>query len=138
MFQKTGRVFVLNPDNHSEKDRDMVQSLLGKFCIISLWLFSSFCVNTLRLDDAFISWNYVIIGAGNGVSPVQHQAITWINTHQLSVGFFQQTSVKFEAMYVYKKKFKKVWMVVSKMLFIWCRPQCVLCHVYFLKSMFLS
>ena len=87
----------------------MVQSLLGKFCIISPWLFSSFCVNSLRLDDAFIVLNYDIIGAANGVSPVQHQAISWINIHQLSAGLgqLQQMSVKFETLKKNKKMLMK-------------------------------
>jgi hypothetical protein len=30
-LQKTGRLFMINPDNDPEKDIDMVQHLLGEF-----------------------------------------------------------------------------------------------------------
>ena len=33
-FQKTGRLFVINPENDLEKDKDMVQQLLGKMTLI--------------------------------------------------------------------------------------------------------
>ena len=29
-FQKTGRVYVINPENDPDKDKDLVQQLLGK------------------------------------------------------------------------------------------------------------
>ncbi len=34
-LQKTGRLFVINPENDGEKDKEMVQQLLGEFTFLS-------------------------------------------------------------------------------------------------------
>ena len=36
------------------------------------------------------------MGAGNGLLPVRHQAITWTNADLLSIKSWEQISVKFE------------------------------------------
>ena len=33
LVQKTGRLYVMNQKTDPEKDKDMVQSLLGKYCM---------------------------------------------------------------------------------------------------------
>ena len=40
--------------------------------------------------------NWIITGAGNGLSPVRHQAITWTNDGLCSLNPWEQISVKFE------------------------------------------
>ena len=45
--------------------------------------------NTLRPSDIFASVYWVIISSGNGLVPVQCQAITWNNAAWLSIGPFK-------------------------------------------------
>ena len=49
-------------------------------------------INLFSPLDASV--NYVVIGSGNGLVPFRHQAITWTNADLLSVGSYEQTSVK--------------------------------------------
>ena len=45
-------------------------------------------INTLThppLCRIYVSVNYVIIGSGNGLLPVQHQAIAWTNAEWMSI-----------------------------------------------------
>ena len=63
------------------------------FCVIKLcaivdrfiaWLNS--CFNSFPLEQTiYASMNWVIIGPGNGLSPVRRQAITWTNAGLTSV-----------------------------------------------------
>ena len=43
-------------------------------------------VNSLRPSDTYASVNQTIIGWDNGLSPGQHQAITWTNAVILPIG----------------------------------------------------
>ena len=52
-------------------------------------------MNTLRLDEAYASVNWVIIGSDKGWLPMHHQAITWATDDLLSIGHVEQTSAKF-------------------------------------------
>ena len=44
-------------------------------------------------------WIHQVSGSGNGLLPVRHQAITWINADLLSIGPFGTNPVKFESKY---------------------------------------
>ena len=46
---------------------------------------ASICFNTLGPSDAFMSVDWVIIGSGNGLSPVRYQAIAWSKAELLSI-----------------------------------------------------
>ena len=52
---------------------------------------SRYCIwfNSLSpVTHVYVSVNWVIIGSGNGLSPVWRQAITWINDALLSIGHY--------------------------------------------------
>ena len=57
---------------------------------LKMWLvkWRPFCLglNVLIVAWWFHQWNCVNIGAGNGLSPSQHQAINWTNAELLSTG----------------------------------------------------
>ena len=58
-----------------------------KICLIIIHIFKFMifkCVVTAWLNSSSVNW--VIIGSGNGLSPVRHQAITRTNADLLSVG----------------------------------------------------
>ena len=56
----------------------------GHLVLVSMWL-RRLSMNALRPGDRHVSVNWVIIGSANGLSPAQHQAITWINDDLWSI-----------------------------------------------------
>ena len=69
----------------------------------------------------YASVNWVIIGSGNGLSPVWRQAITWTNAGLLSVGLLGKKSVNFESEFYYFHSRKCIW----KCLLAKWRPSCL-------------
>ena len=57
-----------------------------------------------------VSFKLVIIGSGNGLSPVWHQTITWTNADLLSIGrlgtYFSETLIKIQYFLLKKMYFK--------------------------------
>ena len=57
----------------------------------------------------YLSVNWIIIGSGNGLSPVRHQAITWTNDGLLSIGLhFQWNLNRNSIIFIQEKSFKNV------------------------------
>ena len=57
----------------------------------------------------YVSLNWVIIGSGNGLLPVQYQAITWTNAALLSIGLLGTISVKLEPWFYHFHLRKCIW-----------------------------
>ena len=54
----------------------------------------------------YVSLNWVIIGSGNGLLPIRHQAITYTNAALLSIGlFFSENWTKF---FIWENAFENV------------------------------
>ena len=65
---------------------DIPSASLLRWCgILQTWLVNSF-IRLTHLPLVPQSVNWVSIGSGNGLSPVQRQAITWTNAGLLSIG----------------------------------------------------
>ena len=59
------------------------------YVYVNVLKFSILCPNTILVCAwanglFYVSLNWVIIGSGSSLSPVQHQAIVWINDHVMS------------------------------------------------------
>ena len=72
----------------------------------------------IKLGDAHMRPNLVIIGSGNGLSPVRRQAITWTNDDLLSIAPFGKKLRSWK-----EKPFEHV---VCKLLIISFRPRWVI------------
>ena len=66
-----------------EPNKLHLEVLYAKCQLFLIWLQ---CVNSSPPSAVYVSVNWVIIGSGNGLSPLWCQAITWTNAGLLSIG----------------------------------------------------
>ena len=83
MLVRSYRATTLNVVIHSMMVKYVTYQILSGICVLFMILASVLISTWCHM---YVSVNWVIIGPGNGLSPVRSQAITWTHAGLFSIG----------------------------------------------------